>query len=52
MAREVHMAFYQQAAKLASAHGVCSPTEMDANLQGKLQGQEQMGCENIYVAPR
>lgn len=37
------MAFYQQAAKLAPAHGVCSPIEMAADLQGELQDQEQMG---------
>lgn len=37
------MAFYQQAAKLAPAHGVCNPAEMAANLQGELQDQEQTG---------
>lgn len=40
---EVHMAFYQQASKLAPAQGIFSPVEVAANLQGELQDQEQMG---------
>lgn len=39
----VHMACYQQAAKLAPDQGVCSPVEVVANLQGELQDQKQMG---------